>query len=65
MARNMDMSDSKELGVEVGSVENALQAQASVQIDKVTRLEVRFEAPGVESNGYMPMAECKCRYGSL
>lgn len=43
------MSDSKELGVEVGSVENALQAQASVQIDKVTRLEVRFEAPGVES----------------
>ena len=26
MARNMDMSDSKELGVEVGSVENALQA---------------------------------------
>ena len=41
------MSDSKELGVEVGSVANALQAQASVQIDKVTRLEVRFEAPGV------------------
>lgn len=43
------MSDSKEPGVEIVSVENALQAQAPVQIDKVTRLEVRFEAPGVES----------------